>query len=134
MDVLIFGRFTEARSLISKSVAQLGKSINIISVDNISQTIFALATNSFDLIIIHADQLDGGYTEIILQAKNFSPDASILFLTLFDNAIDEEKLLRDGIDYSFDRYFLFEEFIDTIKKVANRFLDESSQLSTIYKY
>ena len=131
MDVLIYSKLTESRSLIKKSIAQLSESINIVSVDNISQALFTLAANSFDLIIIDVDQFEGGFKKLIIRAKNSSPDASILFLTLFNENEVEVKLLRDGIDYSFGKYFLFEEFIDTIKKVANRFLEDSYQYSTI---
>ena len=131
MNALIYGNLTEARSLIKKSVAQLSQSINIVSTENISQVLFALATNSFDLIIIDVDNLNGGFKDLIFHAKNSSPDASILLLTLSDTEKVEDNLLRDGIDYSFGKFFLFEEFIDTIRKVANQYLDESYQYSTI---
>ncbi|MHB8905268.1 MAG: hypothetical protein ACYC4T_05300 [Melioribacteraceae bacterium] len=131
MNVLIYGKLTEARLLIKKSVAQLSQSINIVSAENISQVLFSLATSSFDLIIIYVDNLEGGFKDIIFHAKNSSPDASILLLTLSDEEKVEDNLLRDGIDYRFGKFFLFEEFIDTIRKVANQVLDDSYQYSTI---
>ncbi|MCX6169825.1 MAG: hypothetical protein NTX65_10825 [Ignavibacteriales bacterium] len=131
MDVLIYSKLTESRFLIKKSITQLSESINIVSVDNISQAFFTLGAYSFDLIIIDVGQFEGGFNKLIIRAKNLSPDASILFLTLVNNNGVEVNLLRDGIDYSFGRYFLFEEFIDTIKKVANQFLEDSYQYSTI---
>jgi len=131
MNVLIYGKLTEARLLIKKSVAQLSQSINIVSAENISQVLFSLATSSFDLIIIDVDNLNGGFKDIILHAKNSSPDASILLLTSSDEEKVEDNLLRDGIDYRFGKFFLFEEFIDTIRKVANQVLDDSYQYSTI---
>lgn len=135
MNVLIYDRSDNVRRTIENNVNKLGPSVKIVSVGNIPLAGFKLSTNSFDLIIIDVDNLNGRFMDIIQYAKASSPQASIILLTLTSREIIKEKYLRNGVDYYFNEFFRFEEFIDTIQNVAKQFLYDSysyTGLSRVY--
>lgn len=117
MKTLIFEKIQATRQSLENQIQSIGENIEVMAADDIDGALNILNEYYFDLIVIDMDNLNGQFHTLKKLAFDKNPDVTLIMLTLYPYANVNEKFLKEGVDYCFDKIVEFESFLSTVSKL-----------------
>lgn len=110
MKFLVFDRAMMIRFMITKHINQISSNEDIITAENVNHVVDKLKEYYFDVLILDMDNLHGYFQFIKKIALEKNPDAVIILTTNFPNKKINQKFLKLGVEFCYDKVNDFEAF------------------------
>ncbi|MBI1937601.1 MAG: response regulator [Ignavibacteriales bacterium] len=110
MKFLVFDRAMMIRFMITKHINRISDSEEIIAAENVNSVIEHVKEYYFDVLILDMDNLRGYFQLIKKIANERNPGITIILTTNFPNKKINQKFLKLGVEYCYDKVSDFEEF------------------------
>jgi len=110
MKFLVFDRAMMIRFMITKHINRISDSEEIIAAENVNSVIEHVKEYYFDVLILDMDNLRGYFQLIKKIANERNPSITIILTTNFPNKKINQKFLKLGVEYCYDKVSDFEEF------------------------
>lgn len=117
MKLLVFDRTMMIRFMITKHISQISTNEEIMTAETVNHVIEKLKEYYFDVLVLDMDNLSGYFQLIKRMALEKNPGVTIILTTNFPNKKINQKFLKLGVEYCYDKLNDFEEFREKLHEL-----------------